>query len=218
MPRRMFFTLILRGSKVMFPQLHKTPISSLLDQLNAWGAENQMSRETIGDEIVTAHETYSRELVSKIVFQPNPDEHTRMYTNAVRIYRWFDDAGKDKNLLTVNFLPSVLLAMPIERRNAWLSEYLRPLGLGIRELDEAEMSPITVQDICDVVTSDAVAAQALSAVLQNPTPAALEAAREALSNSRAKKKRLLRVIEGARKAFTGTKAFIGRMRRQKEAV
>lgn len=216
----MSITLILRGSKVMFPHLHKTPISGLLDQLNAWGAEKQLTHEAIADEIVIAHETFGRELVSKIVFEPMRDEGKRLYTNGVRIYRWLDDSSKEKNLLSVNFLPSILLAMPVERRNAWLCDYLRPLGLGIRELEDGELSPITLQDVCDVANSDAAAMQALSAVLQNPSPAVIEHARAMLANSRNKKKRLMRALEVAKKALDMGKAVVGRLRhpRAKEAA
>lgn len=201
----------------MLNNLHKSPISKLEEQVDAWAADIKRSRETVADCIVQAHEAAGREASSKITFLPNPDEPNRMAANCMRIFRWLDDAGKEKNLLNVNFLPSILLALPKNRRDAWLCDYLRPLGLGIRNLEAGEHGGISVQDICDVATLDAEAMRAMSAVVTNPTPDSIDDAVRRITAAREKKKYVIRMLEGAKRAMAGTRSLIGKLRHKDHA-
>lgn len=155
--------------------LHKSPISALLEMLDAWRKSQHWSRETVAEEIVSAHERIEGPARTGIQFEPRTtDVFKRMNTNAARVFRWLDDSSKDTNLLNVNFLPSVLEAMPEELRIQWLNDYLRPLGLCVRSVEQASVDSLDVIDLLGKnLKETAEANQALAEYAAHPTKAGL---------------------------------------------
>ena len=95
----------------------KTAITVVREHVEDWRRAERWSRESMADQIVQAHERIDGPRTTGIKFEPHTtDAYERQRVNADRIYRWLDDHSKDNNLLTVNFLPSILAALPEDRR------------------------------------------------------------------------------------------------------
>ena len=149
----------------------KSPISSLLEVIDGWRKSGSKSRETAAEEIVCAHEQIDGPARTGVFFEPRTtDVFKRMHTNAAKFFRWMDDESKDTNLLSVNMLPSVLAALPEDERIHWLNDYLRPLGLVVRGIDQSQGSmPDMNRLLCDVLKEGSEGTQALAEAAANPS-------------------------------------------------
>lgn len=182
----------------------RTPIAIVRDHVEAWRRDNRWSRETVADVIVGAHERLGFDTMSGIHFDPpTRDAFERMRVNADRIFRWFDDSTKDRNLLPINFLWSVLAALPAERRLALADALLFPVGLGAREDAEAiggiepeapDTDRTVVMHFQAVVASAADAEVALSRMLDGVDKGEPEAAKVKLSRLAAAGQRALALM------------------------
>lgn len=124
---------------VMQRATHPSPIAIVSDHIEAWRRDNRWSRETVADQIVQGHERIGGPEITGIKFEPpTTDTFERMRVNADRVFRWFDDRSKDKNLMTLNFLWSVLAPLPIERRVLLVNDLLQPVGLTVHILHEGD--------------------------------------------------------------------------------
>lgn len=120
----------------------KTVIALVRDKLNEWRKGNQLTQLAAVDHIVNTHKGIGAELATEILFEdsrPGRDEYTRQRVNAERVYRWLDEE-KEKNHLPVNFLPSILAALPEEDRVELANEILAPCGLVCRARDGRDES------------------------------------------------------------------------------
>jgi hypothetical protein len=162
---------------------HKSPISALLEILDAWRKGQNKSRETTAEEIVCAHERIDGPARTGVFFEPRTtDVFKRMHTNAARIFRWLDDS-KDTNLLSVNLLPSILEAMPEELRIHWLNDYLRPLGLCVRNVEQVDgTAPDMNRLLCSVLKETSEAVQSMAESAANPSESNLERAAKELTD------------------------------------
>lgn len=145
---------------------HKSLIAILRDHTSAWRKSLDWSRETMADAIVKAHEGLNGPAVTGIRFEPpTGDTFARMKANADRVSRWLDDESKDSNLLPANFLPSVLVAMPHDRRRHCVDDLLRPLNLAVRTLATEGAETLCVAQLANVLREQAEASAALAALL-----------------------------------------------------
>lgn len=161
---------------------HVTLIARLRTAFFEWKHANNWSNETTFKHVVDAHTLLSGPQATGIAFEPTTqDEFTRMRINAERITRWLDDETKDKNLLPANMLPSLLAALPIERRSALVEALLQPLGLGVRVLQAGEgRSFDALTMLRDVTREAAEAQQALIDCADGATQAELDRAAKEL--------------------------------------
>ena len=144
---------------------HKSLIAVLRDHTSAWRKSLDWSRETMADTIVKAHEGLNGPAVTGIRFEPpTGDTFARMKANADRVSRWLDDESKDSNLLPANFLPSVLAAMPHDRRRHCVDDLLRPLNLAVRTLATEGAETLCVGQLANVLREQAEASAALAAL------------------------------------------------------
>ena len=94
---------------------HKTRIAMYRECLEEWRKRDGLSRETVCQLIVEAHERTDGPATTGIRFEPpTTDAYERQKVNAERIFRWLDDVSKDKNLLPANFEASIEEAMPLD--------------------------------------------------------------------------------------------------------
>lgn len=115
----------------------QTAIGLVREAVESWRRAEGWSRETVAQHIVEAHERIGAEASTGIVFDPpTRDAFERMRVNADRIFRWLDDTTKDRNLLPLAFLASILAALPLDRRMALADQLLSPAGLACREVDQ----------------------------------------------------------------------------------
>jgi hypothetical protein len=189
-------------------QVPHTLIGTIREHVIKWRTELRLSREKIVQIIVEAHEQVGD--VSGIVFDPmTRDEDERRKVNAERVFRWLDDQSKENNLLPANFIPSILAAMPIERRAACASEILVSIGLGVRMLDESDDADPDINDVIQSQLAHGASLQAATIAIQNPTPENLEAAELHFVAEEKVRSKLRKKFAAARtRMFGKTKALI----------
>lgn len=129
----------------------KTEIATLLEVVDEWRKREGWSRETVCQEIVEAHERIGGPATTGLRFEPPAtDTYERQKVNAERIFRWLDDKTKDRNLLPVNFLPSILAALPIDLFMKYENSRLQRHGVELRLL---EVAPAPMLDVTPHVHS-----------------------------------------------------------------
>jgi hypothetical protein len=177
---------------------HRTAIAIVRDHVEAWRREHRWSRESVADLIVQTHEHAGYDRLTGIVFDPpTRDTYERQRVNADRIYRWLDDATKDKNLLPANFLWSILAALPDERRLALSCALFAPVGMGACQIDDgADEHPDggAVLHFQAVVTASSESEIALSRMLDGVDPGEPENAQAKLGRVAAVTRRALRFV------------------------
>lgn len=188
----------------------KTLIGIIREHVIAWRKAEGWSRETVVQTIVEAHAEVGA--TSGIVFEPQTnDVHEIREVNAQRVFRWLDDESKAGNLLPANFIPSILAAMPVERRMACVSEFLVSIGLGVRMLDDAAEGEPDINDVIQTQLAHGAALQAATLAIQNPTPENFEAAELHFVAEEKLRTRLRKKIAAARtKAVGKAKSIIHR--------
>lgn len=181
--------------------LQKSPIGLLRDYIEVWGKRTGATNQTIADEIVSSHVEMGGPARTRITFSDSSDIFKRLAANCFKIFRWMDDREKDTNLLSVNFLPAVLRAMPRDLAMSWLNELLRPIGFCVRGLEKIEGDSLDVTTLlCQNLKETSEANQAMAEYAANPTEAGLhrmehelveelEVAQKALAEVRAKRGR-----------------------------
>jgi len=151
---------------------HKTLIAIVREHTTAWRKAHGWSRETMVDAIVQAHEQLNGPAVTGIRFDPHTqDTFSRMKVNADRVSRWLDDDSKDTNLLPTNFLPSILAAMPHDRRRHCIDDILRPLGLAVRSLQLEVLCGVDVSQVTNLMREQTEASAAAAALLDGTATA-----------------------------------------------
>lgn len=151
---------------------HKSLIAVVREHTSAWRKAMDWSRETMVDAIVLAHEQLNGPAVTGIRFDPQTrDTFARMKVNADRVSRWLDDESKDSNLLPANFLPSILAAMPHDRRRHCVDDLLRPLGLAVRSLQLAALRGVDVGQVTNLMREQTEASAAAAALLDGDATA-----------------------------------------------
>lgn len=172
-----------------------TLIGTLRHHVEAWRKRNGWSRETCVAMIVEAHEAAGFNVDTGIEFvSQNKDAFSRMHTNAERVFRWLDDVTKDTNHLPSNFIPSILIAMPIDVRIAALADLLTPQGVSVSRMDcnESADLPGLLQA---VINESAQAQSAVVSLLDGATTAELAIAQRELSESIDASRQLLANVE-----------------------
>lgn len=164
---------------------HKTLIAILREHTSAWRKSLDWSRETMAEHIVAAHERLNGPAATGIRFEPSTqDTFGRLKVNADRIFRWLDDESKDSNLLPSNFIPSVLMALPHDRRRHCVDDILRPLGLAVRTLALTAGESLDQAQVTNLMREQTEAAAAAVTLLHvEPTPEQMIAAHREVSES-----------------------------------
>ncbi len=169
---------------VMQRVTHPSFISLLSEHVEAWRRDSRMSRESIADLIVSAHEEMDGASITGIRFEPKTtDTFERMRVNADRIFRWLDDRSKDKNLLPPNMLWAVLSAMPMDRRILCVNDLLHPVGIEVSTYSDHGAEPSHDQIVMHfqaLVEHGAASTLATSALLDGVHPGEAEAAAKKL--------------------------------------
>lgn len=146
---------VIAAGEVMRNRSQPTLIARVRAAFLDWKHTNQWSNETTFKHVVESHTAIDGPAITGIAFEPaTQDEFTRMRINGERITRWLDDESKDKNLLPANMLPSLLAALPMDRRASLVEDLLRPVGLGVRVLHAAEGQSFNVLMMLSEVTRE----------------------------------------------------------------
>lgn len=156
----------------MSNKAHVSPIAALLEAVTKWRTAIKWTREDVAVEVVKAHNAINGPSRTGVAFESDTkDTFKRNHTDAVRIFRWLDD-DKDTNLLSVNMLPSVLAALPEDMRLHWLKDYLRPLGLDVKSIEQCQgETPDMSRMLCNVMKEGSEGMQALAEAAADPSPA-----------------------------------------------
>lgn len=169
----------------MRSESHRSWISTILGHFTGWRQAMGWSRESAVQEVVSAHERIGGPVVTGIRFDPpTRDVFERAKVNADRVFRWLDDSSKDTNLLPVNFMASLLEAMPMDVRQHCLDDLLRPLGLATRVIDGVGVVDVSPVDLLrGMIAENADAQRAVAALLDGATRVELVTAQRELSES-----------------------------------
>jgi gas vesicle protein len=182
-------------------KVSQTLIGLVREQVSQWRREMGWSREAVSDEIVQAHARIGADEATGIVFDPPArDLVSRMKVNADRIQRWLDDETKDSTLLPANLLPSVLAALPMERRLHLLNQILGPLGVEVRSAEEIGADETVSEMIRDVAKEGGEAVAALAGIRSESSQAELQAALKEVQEAR----------EASTRAERGLRAMLAR--------
>lgn len=165
----------------------RTPIAIVRDHVEDWRRANAWSRETLAQQIVETHEQLGFDRLTGIRFDPpTRDAFERMRVNADKVYRWLDDSSKDRNLLTANFLWSILAALPLDRRLALAEALLAPVGLAVAvensdEGPEVEVTHAVVMQIQSLATAASEVTVSMTQLVDGVHAGEAEAAKKKLS-------------------------------------
>lgn len=166
-------------------EVSQTLIGLVREQVGQWRREMGWSREAVSDEIVQAHVRIGADEATGIQFDPpTRDLVARMKVNADRIQRWLDDETKDSTLLPANLLPSVLAALPMERRLHLLNQILAPLGVEARSADDVGCDETVPEMIRDVAKEGGEAVAALAGISPASSQADLQVALKEVQEAR----------------------------------
>ena len=190
---------------------HKTLIGILREHVADWRRAAGLSSASAIDMIVAAHAHAGGPAVTGIRFDAHSDEFQRMKNNSDRVLRWLDDETKDTNFLPANFIFSILAGMPDDARVHCLNDMLRRFGLCVRAIESQDEGGLGLGDICDLASADADAMASLANVIAAPTPANYEIALRKAARAAEKKARIVRILTGARRAFSCTKNVLQRV-------
>jgi hypothetical protein len=164
---------------------HKTFIGIIKAHVIEWRKRESWSRETVVQAIVEAHESIGGPANTGIRFEPNTsDAFERQKVNADRVFRWLDDETKDNNLLPVNFVQSILAAMPMDIRMHCAGELLRPLGLAAECIDKVDTSSLNATaHLVKIARETSEAQTAVADLIDGATPDELERADRELADA-----------------------------------
>ncbi|SDR52752.1 hypothetical protein [Paraburkholderia tuberum] len=176
---------------------HRSPIAAVKAVISEWKNAHGWSRETVVEQVVTAHMRIDAPCRTGIRFSDHHDPATRQKTNADRVYRWLDD-DEDRNLLSVNMLPSVLAGLPVDRAVALVNEILAPAGFAARTLDVSANGAVDPREIVQAIvrTNHRTEADATD-LLDGIDPGELPRLHNSLVNDIAVKKSLVTAVESA---------------------
>ena len=177
---------------------HGSVVSIIQTHVNAWRKRHGWSRETAAMKIVEAHEAAGNDKVSGIEFDPpTRDTFERARVNADRIFRWLDDQTKDNNLLPVNFLPSVLMALPVADRVRCVNDVVRIVGISAAAVVSGSGSLDAVGMLRGIIKECAEAHGAVVALVDGATRDELLDAQRELTEAIAEMQGGLRDVEAA---------------------
>lgn len=189
-----------------------SPIAAILREVIGWKNSNQWSRETVTQQVVDAHRRIGAESRVNVRFSDSSDAPTRQKNDADRLFRWLHDDDNDRNLLSVNLLPSLIAALPRDRALSVLNEILNPAGFAARTLDLSHAGDITPHELVQQVVrvnhrTEADAADLLDGI----DPGELPRLHASLTNDIAVKKSLVSAVEASMRK-TGEISAIGEAR------
>lgn len=165
--------------------LSQTLLGILREEISEYRRLNRLSRETIAQSIVEAHERLGADTLCNIRFEPKTtDAFERTKVNADRIFRWLDDETKDGTLMPANFIQSVLAGIPEEVRRRCLDRLLMPLGFAVRALGVSqELMPFSAAVAVDLMREQNEAAQAVTGLIDGHDKQELEKAHQQVSEA-----------------------------------
>lgn len=160
---------------------------SLVDLLRAaieaWRRDaGQMSRESVAICVTEAHERIGADVSTGITFDStSKDAYTRAKSAAQKVYRWLGGDDEHEAKLPANMVPTLLAALPMERRVGVLNQILCPLGVEVRLIDQAPAAGFdAIRHLRSITKEGAEAKMALLTVSPDATDAELIAAHQEL--------------------------------------
>jgi hypothetical protein len=177
---------------------HRSPIAAVKAGITEWKNSLGWSRETVVEQIVTAHMRIGAPRRTSVQFSDHGDPATRQKTNADRVYRWLDDDDSDRNLLSVNMLPSLLAGLPADRALAIINEILAPAGFAARALDSSVNTELNTHEIVQAIvhTNHRTEADATD-LLDGVDPGELPRLHNSLIDDVTVKRSLIGIVEAA---------------------
>lgn len=158
----------------------QAPVAILRAEIEAWRTASRMSREAVAIVIIEAHEASGADAATEISFQfAGSDSYDRAKKSAQKIFRWLDEGN-----LPAQLVPSILAALPPERRLTCLSQMYCGLGIEVRPVNSDDVAVVNLTTHLPVVMKEAGEAQlALVSLPAEATDAALFAVHRELTEA-----------------------------------
>lgn len=116
----------------------QAPVAILRSEIEAWRTASRMSREAVAIVIIEAHEANGADTATEISFDfIGSDAYDRAKKSAQKIFRWLDEGN-----LPAQLVPSILAALPIERRMSCLSQMYCHLGVELRLVQRCDSNSV----------------------------------------------------------------------------
>lgn len=129
-------------------QIPRKSVTALVKgMLDDWRRSLRWSQSAAIDSVVQAHKAIDGERVAEILFEeerPGRDATHCQRINMQKVYRWLESDDEGPGNMPVNFLPSVLAALPEELRVQLANDILAPCGLVahlVGQSSESEFDP-----------------------------------------------------------------------------
>lgn len=172
-----------------------SPIAHVANAVGVW-RQRTGSREAVALVIVETHEKLGFDDITGIHFERHRDPYQQAKNWADRIFRWMDDFSKDSTLLTVNMLPSILAALPVDLRLQAVNALLIPAGLSAGVVASDPGKEGISNSLQRMLTEDGHAASALVGLLDGHDRSELMAAHSELLESQDAKDAAISIVEG----------------------
>lgn len=170
---------------------HQSPSGILRAAIEAWRAEQRLSREGVAVLVMEARESIGA--VATTDFSFDGDTYDKAKKAAQKLFRWLDDGA-----LPGNMIPCVLAALPLDVRRHCADSILRPLGLTVSDIDlQCEMDLDASMHLNDLIKEGAEAQIALVGVRQGASLSMLEAARKEVTDVHETAGRAMRAFDAA---------------------
>ncbi len=165
---------------------HNTLIGTIRAAVTEWKRRERWSQASVVQEIVAKHDEIGAPTMTGIIFDPQThDTYQRAKVNSDRVSRWLDDETKDNNLLPVNFVPSILAALPADLQLQVMTALARPLGLEVRGAEHVEAPAFDAAVHCSrIVKETSEAVQQILSLGPDASAAEREKARKEIADAR----------------------------------
>lgn len=196
----------------MWDKPQESTLKTLARHIDKWQDRTPVSQEAIADDIVKAHELFDPECKSGVRFNPqSKTESDRLKANHSKIWRWLDDRSKDTNLMPVNFLQSMLVAMPADLRVSFLNEFLSPLELQVTAAEGGDHVEICMNHVIETVKESGEANHFIAKLMVNQDLPTLKHTHKEVDEAIETYKKTNRIIKAMIRAKTATGRVINRV-------
>jgi hypothetical protein len=181
--------------------------------LQSSAGDLKLNQEMQADEIVKVHNNHGGAAKTGLHFNPaSVTEGNRIKANNMTLHRYMEREE------LFELAPYILGGMSDEAKLAFANQYLAPAGIRCSLSEKEEEHGFGIEHACDAQISLGRSFESLVVAAKDPTPQNLDIADREAAKAAEKLTRMRRLINGAKKAASVTKAAIGRVCHKKERV
>ncbi len=179
--------------------------------LQSSAGDLKLNQEMQADEIVKVHNNHGGQAKTGLHFNPaSVTEGNRLKANNMTLQRYMDREE------LFELAPYILGGMSDEAKLAFANQYLAPAGIRCSLAEKEEEHGFGIEAAIETQLTTGKAFESLVEAAKNPTPQNLDIAEREAVKAAERFHRIKKLINGAKKAASVTKAAIGRVCHKKE--